>query len=144
MSEERRHEKQDEKRDDEKGAEKWARDPVGAAVWALILIWAGVAFLLVNAAGEGGVTILSMDIDDTNVWALIMAGAGVLIWLGVLVRVVMPAHRRPLGGSIILGTIFLIVGGGELIPDEDVELWPLIIIAVGVSMLFGFFRPRRT
>ncbi len=143
MSEERGHEKQDEKRDDEKGAEKWARDPVSAFVWALILIWAGVVFLLVNATGEGE-QILGMDINDSNAWAVIMAGAGVLIWLGVLVRVVMPAHRRPLGGSIILGTIFLIVGGGELLQDEDVELWPLIIIAVGVSMLFGFFRPKRT
>lgn len=136
MSEERKPEKQDEK--DEKGAEKWARDPVSAFVWALILIWAGVVFLLVNAAGEGE-TILGMD--DTNAWAVIMTGAGVFIWLGVLIRIVMPAHRRPLGGGIILGTIFLIVGVGALV---DVELWPLIIIAIGISVLLGYFSPKGT
>ena len=29
----------------EKNQEKWERDPLGAVVWALILIWAGVVLL---------------------------------------------------------------------------------------------------
>ncbi len=138
MSEERKPEKQDEKQEEKTGGgEKWARDPVSAFIWALIIIWVGVVFLLVNSAAEGE-TILGMD--DSNAWAGIMIGAGVLIWFGILIRLVMPAHRRPIGGNIVLGTILVIVGAGEFIKDEDLELWPLIIIAVGISMLFGFFR----
>lgn len=136
-------EKEDEKSDQDWGGEKWrgekwSRDPLGSIIWALILIWAGVVFLLVNLAENGDAF---LGLDSGSAWAWIMAGAGALIWLGVLVRLAMPAYRRPVGGSIVLGTILVIVGVGELI---EVDLWPLIIIAIGVSMLLGYFSgPRR-
>jgi hypothetical protein len=53
----------------------------------------------------------------------------------------MPAYRRPVGGRLILGTILVIIGIGGVI---DVSLWPLILVAIGVSMLLGYFMsPRR-
>jgi len=141
MSEEKgRGEKEEKGGDDwggEKWSEKWTRDPLGTFIWALILIWAGVAFLLVNLAGDDG-SFLGME--EGNVWAWILAGAGVLIWIEVLVRVVMPAYRRPIGGRIILGTILVMVGVGEV---ANVELWPLIIIAIGVALLLGYFGGSR-
>jgi hypothetical protein len=118
----------------EKWSEKWSRDPVDTFTWALIIIWAGVAFLLVNLAKDGD-TILGMD--EGNVWAWIMAGAGVFVWLNIILRTVNPAYRQPLGGRIILGTILIVIGVGSAI---DVDLWPLIIVAVGVAMLLGYFR----
>ena len=56
MEEERRPERpRDEKEEkEEKGGsgeswdEKWRRDPVEAAVWAFVLIWVGLAWLLSN------------------------------------------------------------------------------------------------
>jgi hypothetical protein len=142
MSEEKGRGEKEEKGDDdwggEKWSEKWSRDPLGTFIWALILIWAGVAFLLVNLSGDDG-SFLGMD--SGNVWAWILAGAGVLIWIEVLVRVAMPAYRRPIGGRIILGTILVMIGVGEV---ADVELWPLIIIAIGIALLLGYFGgPRR-
>lgn len=119
------------------GGEKWASDPLGRVIFALIIIWAGVAFLLMNLTGDGEAF---LGIDDENVWAVVLAGAGVIIWFEVLLRVAMPAHRRPLGGRIILGTILVVIGVGGAF---DVELWPLIIIAVGAAMLLGYFTGTR-
>lgn len=141
MSDEKeRNEKEEKDRGDfsgEKWSEKWSRDPVDTFTWALFIIWAGVAFLLVNL-GEDGETVLGMD--SGNVWAWILAGGGVLMWLNVLLRTVNPAYRAPLGGKIILGTVLIVIGVGGVI---DVELWPLIIIAIGVSLLLGYFRKPR-
>ena len=132
-----KEEKDEKGRDDfsgEKWSEKWSRDPIDTFTWALIIIWAGVAFLLVNLA-EDGEAFLGMD--DGNVWAWIMAGAGVFIWLNIVLRLVNPAYRQPIGGRVILGTILIVIGAGSAI---DVELWPLVIVAVGVAMLLGYFR----
>ena len=48
-SDEKELEKQEEKSTDEKSyEEKYRRDPLGAVVWALILIWAGLVLLAQN------------------------------------------------------------------------------------------------
>jgi hypothetical protein len=144
MSNEKERNEKEEKEDQEWGGEKWggekwASDPLGRASFALIIIWAGVVFLLMNLGTGDGDGFLGLN--DDNVWAGIFAGAGAIIWLEVVVRLAMPAYRRPLGGRIILGTILVVIGVGGLF---DVDLWPLIIIAVGVSMLLGYFTgPRR-
>ena len=138
----RRNEKdeKDEKdggQDSEKwGGEKWSSDPLGSALWALFIIWIGVVLLLINMGDEGDRV---LGLDWGNFWAWAMIGGGVLTWLDVLLRMLMPAYRRPLGGRIVWGTVLLAFGIGGLL---DVELWPLIIIAIGVSMLVGYFRPR--
>jgi hypothetical protein len=133
-----KEEKDEGRRGGEKwGGEKWASDPLGGMIFALILIWAGVAFLVMNLTGDGEAF---LGLDEDNIWAWIMAGAGVIIWLEVLLRVAMPAYRRPLGGRIILGTVLLVVGVSGA---SDVDLWPLIIIAVGVVMLLGYFMGSR-
>jgi hypothetical protein len=142
MAEERKRNEKEEKDESQRGGEKWggekwAGDPLGRAVFALIIIWAGVAFLLVNLAGDGEAF---LGIDEGNVWGLILAGAGVIIWLEVLLRVAMPEYRRPLGGRIILGTVLLVIGLGGVL---DVDLWPLILIAIGVSTLLGYLTGSR-
>jgi hypothetical protein len=133
----------DEKGDEEWGGEKWSgekwsADPLGRITWALIIIWVGVVFLLRNL-GEDGEAFLGLNWD--NIWAWILAGAGVLLWLEVLVRLAIPSYRRPVGGRLIFGTILVILGIGGVI---DVSLWPLILVAIGVAMLLGYFTsPRR-
>lgn len=143
MSEPRRDEKyQDEKGRGEKGRdeswdEKWRRDPVEAAVWAFILIWAGIVWLLSNTGvledilGEG-----------TEWWTVGFLGAGLIILLGVGLRLIVPAYRRPVIGSIIIGLIFLGIGLGGI-----TNLWavvgPLVLIGIGIAGFAAFFFRSR-
>jgi membrane-bound ClpP family serine protease len=53
----------------------------------------------------------------------------------------MPANRRPVGGTIIIGIVLIIVGLGDILGWEN--SWPVILIAVGVIfILFAIFRRR--
>ncbi|MCP4514605.1 MAG: hypothetical protein GY824_05160 [Delftia sp.] len=123
-------EKELEKREEKEEKDgDWSSDSLSSAIWALIIIWVGVVFLLSN-----------MIEDWDNSWAWIMAGIGALIFLEVVVRLVIPAYRRPVGGRVVLGTIFLIGGASNLV---NVDLWPLVLIAIGVVMLLGYFNPRK-
>lgn len=144
MSEKDRNEKEekDEKGSGESWDEKWRRDPVDAAGWALILIWAGLVLLAANFGffGEGGLA------DAwTQGWPWILIGAGVIILLGVLVRLVVPAYRRPIVGSVIFGAILLGVGLTQLPGLED--QWPvvlaIVLIVIGAgALLRGVFQQR--
>lgn len=139
-----RHEKEEKEEKDDGGwgdekwsGEKWAGDPLGRITLALIIIWAGLVLLLRNVGEDQ----MLLGVDWSNTWAWIFTGAGVLIWIEVLLRLAIPSYRRPVGGRLILGTIFFIIGIGSLI---DVSLWPLLLIAVGVALLLGYFvGPRR-
>ena len=123
-------EKEDEK--DEKGrGEKWRNDPLGAVIWALILIWAGLVFLAQNL---GWLTRFELD----NSWGLVFIGAGLIVWLEVLIRLVLPQYRRPVVGTFIFGIILLGIGVGITFGTTP-QMWgvvfALVIIAVGVSIL---------
>jgi hypothetical protein len=138
MTEPRRDEKfekQEKEREKEEKSweEKWREDPLSAAVWALILVWAGVALLI------GNLEVL----EDTVLegWNLVFAGAGVILLLEVVVRLLVPAYRQPVIGGLILGFVFLAIGLGDLgIWDS---IWPLAIILIGVALLLRGFGWRR-
>jgi Na+/melibiose symporter-like transporter len=123
-------EKQDEK--DEKGrGEKWSNDPLGAIIWALILIWAGLVFLAENL---GWLT----QFELVSSWGLILVGAGLLVFLEVVVRLVMPRYRRPVVGTFIFGMILVGAGLGITFgttPQMWSIIFALVIIAVGVGIL---------
>jgi hypothetical protein len=139
MSERSRQEKheKDEKNRNESWDEKWRRDPVEAAVWAIALIWAGVAWLL----SYYGFWDPILKHDD-QWWAIIVFGAGVIVLLGVLVRVVVPAYRRPWVGSLILGLILVGVGLGG-ITEQWVAIGPLVLIGIGIAGLAAYFSRRK-
>ena len=132
MSEQRRDEKEEK---EEKGRgegwdEKWRRDPVDAASWAGIFIWAGLVLLAANILDTGW-----------EAWPFVFLGAGAIVLLGVAVRLIVPAYRRPIIGSLIFGVILLGIGLGELTRWDVVGA--LILIAIGVGVLLrGFFRER--
>jgi hypothetical protein len=123
-------EKQDEK--DEKGrGEKWRNDPLGAVIWALILIWAGLVFLAENL---GWLTQFELE----SPWGLIFIGAGLIVWLEVVLRLVMLQYRRPVVGTFIFGIILLGIGVGITFgttPQMWSVIFALVIIAVGVAIL---------
>jgi hypothetical protein len=136
MSERPRNEKEEkeEKGRGESWDEKWRRDPVDAVVWAFILIWAGLVFLAENMG-------LLVRFELLEAWSIGFIGAGLIVLLGVVVRLLVPAYRRPLTGGLIFGVILLGIGLGEVV--GWVAIGPLILIAIGVGMLLrGFLGGR--
>lgn len=114
--------------------EKYRSDPISATFWAGILILAGVIFLAWNFD-------LLPQYAGMEVWNWVALGAGGLLALEVLVRLVSPDHARPITGRIIFAAILIVVGLSGIV-DTDI-VWPIAIIAVGLAILFGGFLRRR-
>jgi hypothetical protein len=141
-------EKEVDKREEKTAEEKWRRDPLGSITWAIILIFAGLVFLAqnINPSLLSGLR-LKIEVGeqvtqfDPRAWTIILIGAGVILLLQVVVRLVMPAYRSPVGGSLILAAILLGSGLGNIFGWELVG--PLVVIAIGVSILLrGSWRRR--
>jgi hypothetical protein len=135
-----KHEKRDEKQEKENEKreksldEKWRRDPVSAAVWAFILIWAGLVFLADN--------LNLLEDSPLEGWSIFFVGAGVILLLEVVFRLVAPSYRQPVIGTIILAVIFLGIGLGELV--SWTVIGPLLLIGLGAYILLsGLFRRRK-
>jgi len=129
------HGKEEEKQA-EKQDEKWRRDPLSAIVWAVILIWIGVVLLIGNMGLLDSLSILGRRVEA---WSFGFLGAGAIVLLEVVVRLLVPAYRRAVGGTLVFAAILLGVGLGEIV--GWVVIGPLILIALGVSVLLrGLFR----
>jgi hypothetical protein len=144
MSERRRGEKEEkEEKEGRSWDEKWRRDPVDAAGWAAIFVWAGLVLLAENLGFLAGIRPVGrwFGFRWLSAWGLILAGAGVIVLVQVLVRLLVPAYRRPVIGTLIFGVILLGVGLGGMVGWG--VIWALILIAVGVSVfLRGFLQGR--
>ena len=138
-----RDEKDVEKHEEKSADEKWQRDPLGALVWASILIWAGVVLLannlgafdliteftdrlpfnLANLPWEGG-------FFPVEAWTIFWLGAAAILLIEVVIRVLVPHYRRSVTGTLILSIVFLglAIGRWECIG-------PLILIAIGVGIV---------
>jgi hypothetical protein len=114
--------------------EKWRRDPVEAAGWAVFLIWIGLVFLAENMK-------IDLGMWASEPWRLVLAGAGVITLVQVLIRVLVPTYRRSVIGSIIFGIVLLAIGFQGLNSWE--VIWPIIVIAIGVAILAGALLRRR-
>src|SRR5512146_3322529 len=110
----REREEKDEKHGEKE--EKGRGDQLNTAVWGLIIVWAGLVFLADNMGLfrnlRGDVPGLPIRFES---WSLVFIGAGVILLLEAVVRVLMPAYRRAVTGTIILGIVFLSIGLGNLI-----------------------------
>ncbi len=140
MSDRKHDEKEEEKQRDRQEKEekswdeKWRRDPLNAAAWAAIFIWAGLVLLADNLG-------LLTRFERLDAWAIILIGAGLIILVEAAVRLLVPAYRRPVVGSIIFGVILVALGTGNIIGWG--VIWPVVLIAFGVIILArGLFRSR--
>jgi len=137
----KRKDEKEEKDEKDRGEREWDKgeqwsggDALGPLIWGLIVILAGVALLSANL---GTFRWLTWD----NVWSVIFIGAGLLFLLEVVLRLLLPAYRRPIRGRVILAFVALAIGIGGFIGWE--LTWPLIVIAVGLAIILGvFLRPR--
>ena len=140
-------EKQEEKSADEKSyEEKYRRDPLGAIVWAVILIWVGLVLLAQNLGylDQLGIRLKFADLPFDvpfvgDSWSLIFLGIAGILMIEIVVRLLIPDYRRPLMGTVI----FLIVCIGLAFGSWQL-IWPLILIAIGASILLrGLFRSNQ-
>jgi hypothetical protein len=141
------HEKELEKREEKTVEEKWRRDPLGAVIWAAILIWAGLVFLAENMGWLENIRLKlsdrvpNIDFIHMETWTIVVLGAGVIVLIEVAIRLLVPSFRQPLGGTLILAAVFFGIGLGNIFGWEIV--WPLVVIAVGLGILLGGFTRRR-
>jgi hypothetical protein len=138
-------EKDRQKHEEKTVEEKWRRDPLGAVIWGAILIWAGLVFLAENMGMLGSLPVFPLFPGLTamrlGAWNIVFAGAGIIILIGVAIRLMVPAYREPIGGSLVLAAILIGIGLGDLFGWE--VIWPLIIIAIGLGILLrSLFRQR--
>jgi hypothetical protein len=124
----------DEEKHEKNWEEKWRRDPLNAAVWALIIIWFGVV-LLANSLN------LLNWVPFFEPLAISFLGAGVLLLLEAGIRLIMPEYRQPVWGNLILGVVFLAIGLINVISWECIL--PLVVIGVGLWLLFSGLLRRR-
>jgi hypothetical protein len=147
MPDEKFNEKEREKREEKSPEEKWHRDPLGSVVFAFILIWAGIVLLLDNTGtldnwirdivrSTGWTTL-----RDSEVWQIIALGAGLIIVIEIILRLIVPAWRKPLTGNIIWAVILIGLGLSGWVAWE--VLWPTILIILGLSIILrGVFRKK--
>ena len=145
-SNEKDREKREEKTPQEKNwDEKWRRDPLNAIIWACIFIWAGLVLIFnnsgvlddwtANLADSTGIA----EIADLQEWSVILLGVAVLVFLEAILRLLIPAYRRPVTGSLIFALILVGIALGDIVSWNI--LWPTILIIIGLSILLrGFFR----
>lgn len=137
---EKREEKEEKERDEKNWDEKYARDPLGTIVWALIFIWAGVVLLAANfglldriITWQSHMPMMGWMGRIAGAWPLILLGAGVLVLIEVLIRLLVPAYRRPVFGSLFFAILLIGAGLGDLVNWNI--LWALLLIGLGLSII---------
>ena len=77
---------------------------------------------------------LPFDIPFFNLgaWQVFFLGAGVFLLIEVVVRLLVPLYRRQVLGAFIGAIVFFALGLGNW-----TIIWPLILVAIGVTVLLG-------
>jgi len=135
MQEEKEHRRHyiehNEKEHEEHIGEKWQRDPFSAIFFGLIVLTAGILFLLATQD----------YIYWGDWWAYFLLCLGAILIIETFVRWAAPAYRRPGAGRIIIGLVLIAIGAASITTKV---IWPWIIIIVGVAIIFfGLIRARR-
>lgn len=109
----------------------WHSDPADAVGWGLAFIW-GSLVLLASNTGFGE------RYPWWDGWRVFFVGAGVITIAIAAARVLMTDQREKPIGSLIFGLILLGIGLGDFV----VWFWPVVLLAFGLYILRGVFRPN--
>jgi cation transport ATPase len=117
-----------EKHNEKEEKETTQQDPLSRIMWAIFLIAAGLILL---AQTQGYITWDQFG----GFWSLLFLTIGVFTLAEVLLRLLLPAYRRPVAGQLVTGIVFLILGLGGIIGLEFSGA--IILIALGLAILVG-------
>ena len=109
----------------------WKTDRLDAIGWALIFLWGALVIVADNTSFR----------DDFDWWearGVFFAGAGVIVLLEAVARLMMTEYRSKWGWTLFWGTVGIAVGLGELASPVWYAL-PLVAIAA-VIMASAFAR----
>lgn len=112
--------------EDEELEEKWRKDPLGGVLFGLALIVIAAIYVFRD------------QLPGEEWWPWILVGVGCIFLLEALIRTTSTRHRRPSFGTAIFGIILVAAGSGLVYGYE--EIWPYIIIVVGVLVLIYYLR----
>ena len=144
-------EKEVDKHEEKSAEEKWRRDPLGSITWAVILIWAGLVLLANNLGKLPTLPAFNLPFSqvlpdrfiwlNSRAWPVILIGAGLIMLIEVVLRLLVPALRRHIGGNLVLAAILLGAGLGNIYSWNLV--WPFVLIAIGLGFLLRGFTRRQ-
>jgi hypothetical protein len=130
-----RHEK-NEKREKREKREKQEKgrggDLAGAITGGLVLILLGTLFYL----AQNG----TISVTWNNWWEYFMIGMGAILIVAGLVRYAQRGYT-PMGSFI--GGFVLIFFGLAFVSSNNLSLWPLILVVIGVAAIASAFSGRR-
>lgn len=115
-------------------------DRLHSLVWAAILIWAGLVFLADNIGMFDRLIFPGASAGHIGSWPVIFLGAGLIVLLEVAVRFINPDLQSEASRRLVLAVILLGLGLGGLVGWHII--WPVLLIAVGASILMGGFLRR--
>jgi hypothetical protein len=127
-----RHEKHEKHEKNEKGEKGRGGDLAGALTGGLILILLGVLFYYS--------TIGTTAINYGNFWQYFLIGVGAILILQGMIRYA--EHGRPYIGSFIGGAVLIVIGYA-FVSSNNFNLWPLILVVLGIAAIASAFASRR-
>ncbi len=118
---------------EEKLVEEWCgnSDKLSSFVWAALFLWAGIVLL---AANIGWIDLLPFQVPELG-WAVFFFGAGVIVLTEIVIRLTVPEYHKPELISVIAVIFFFGLALGEWS-----FTWPLILVAIGISILIGILK----
>jgi hypothetical protein len=135
----------------QKHEEKGASDALSGVIGATVLIWAGVVLLAANldylyvftgVLDRLGIAPYSwgweMPFFDPRTLQVFFLGAGVIVLFEIVIRLLVPSYRLRMMGTFIGAIVLFALGLGQW-----TVMWPMILIAIGLSILLrGLFGRR--
>lgn len=112
----------------------WRQDKLDAIGWAAGFIWGALVLL-------GETTGLSSDYSWWDGWAVFFTGAGAIVLIETVIRLLVPEYRSSWIGSLIFGLILLSVGLGDWAGWG--WIWALPLFAIGVAILQSVLSRRQ-
>lgn len=133
--------------ENQKSEDDGKSDPVGLMAWAGILVWVGFVFLARNLGWLKVMDLPNWLTEEWSAikndpWILILLGAGLIILVEGIIRLIFPPLRKTVGGTFLFAAIVLCIALSMIYNWQVV--WPIILIGFGVSLLVrGLVRGKK-